>query len=89
MGEFRESLKWLIAKEEMYELQIWESTWHKYDRWLSEFPDVELVLKNLRQEVKEKSNLNPDFIPDLATRLFTIAELRDALHRLNDLKNHS
>lgn len=44
----RTRLKWLIAGDEMAEVERWRVRCSEYDRWLAEYPDITLVLQNLR-----------------------------------------
>ena len=44
----RTRLKWLIAGDEMAEVERWRVRCSEYDRWLAAYPDIALVLQNLR-----------------------------------------
>lgn len=41
-------LKWWIAGDEMAEVERWRVRCSEYDRWLASYPDISLVLQNLR-----------------------------------------
>lgn len=45
---FRNRLKWWIAGDEMAEVERWRIRCMEYDRWLASYPDIALVLQNLR-----------------------------------------
>lgn len=49
MNWLRNRLKWLIAGDEMAEVERWRVRCSEYDRWLAEYPDIALVLRNLHQ----------------------------------------
>lgn len=36
------------------ELDAWRSTWWRYDRWFAEFPQIDVVLTNMRAEIDGK-----------------------------------
>lgn len=44
-------LKWLIAGEEMRELERWRVQWEQHRRWFAEFPDAADALDHMQQEV--------------------------------------
>ena len=44
----RNRLKWWIAGDELAEVERWRIRCHEYDRWLAAYPDIALVLQNLR-----------------------------------------
>jgi hypothetical protein len=44
----RNRLKWWIAADEMAEVERWRVRCSEYDRWLANYPDIALVLQNLR-----------------------------------------
>lgn len=56
-------LKWLIAGKELRELEIRRQRLIDYQRWLAEFPDVSLVLKNMQIEIDGMTPLDVCYPP--------------------------
>lgn len=72
-------LKWLIAGNEIAELNRWRVMWHEYRAWLSEFKPVGLALDNLKAEVTGQQ-LNACFPPSVDGP-WTVSGLRERMRQ--------
>jgi hypothetical protein len=66
MIKMREWLKWLIAGNEMAELERWHVEWHEHRRWLAEFKIVGMALDNMKSEVEGRPKT---FITELREKM--------------------
>ena len=47
----REWIKWLVAKQEMIELERWRVEWEEHRRWMAEFEVCRATLDHMRASV--------------------------------------